>query len=149
MDHEEFYNRVKIGDEIPPLEKQATLEGFQTPEIFGGIELANGSDEAKEKAMALGVDAIHTSKVFGGVFMLQFISEMITNWLPSPKYWVQGGRLFAKFVGLVKFNELIMCRGKVKDKTLKDNKNYFVCDVWIENASRDKVVIGEVQIPFS
>ena len=148
MDHEEFYSRVEIGDEIPPLEKEAILEGFQTPEIFGGIELADEADKAKEKAEALGVDAIHTSKVFGGVFMLQFISEMITNWLPNPGCWVQGGKLFAKFIGLVKFNEVIICRGRVKDKTLKDNKKYFVCDIWVENASRDKVVIGEAHIAF-
>ena len=148
MGLEEFYNRVKIGDEIPPLEKEAVLEGYRTPELFGSIELATQQDKALEKAEELGVDAIHTSKIFGGVFMLQFVSEMITNWLPNPKGWVQGGRVFAKFIGLVRFNEIITCKGQVKDKIVKDSQKYLICDVWVENAAGDKVVIGEATISF-
>lgn len=50
MENKEFYDLLKIGEEIPPLEKKAVFEGFQTPEIFGGIELANESAKAKEMA---------------------------------------------------------------------------------------------------
>lgn len=148
MENKEFYDLLKIEEEIPPLEKEAVFEGFQTPEIFGGIELANESAKAKGMAEALGVDTIHTSKIFGGVFMLQFISEMITNWLPSLKGWVQGGKLSAKFVKFVEFNERIICRGRIKDKVQNDEKKYLICDVWIENVSGDKVLIGEVRIVF-
>ena len=80
--------------------------------------------------------------------MLQFISEMITNWLPSLKGWVQGGKLSAKFVKFVEFNERIICRGRIKDKIHNGEKNYLICDVWIENISGDKVLIGEARIVF-
>lgn len=146
MDREEFYNQVKIGDGIPSLVKKAVLEGYQTPEIFGNIELATEAEKAKEKAEALGVNTVHTSKIFPGVIMLQFISEMITNWLPDLKGWVQGGGLSAKFIGLVKFNETITCKGKIKDKIVKDKSKYLICDVWIENISGDKVLVGEAHI---
>ena len=78
--------------------------------------------------------------------MLQFISEMITDWLPNPRGWVQGGRLSGKFIGLVRLNEIITCRGQVKDKVVEDNKRYLICDVWVENAAGDKVVVGEAAI---
>ena len=80
--------------------------------------------------------------------MLQFISEMITNWLPNPKGWVQGGKVFAKFIGLVRFNEIITCKGQVKDKMVKDSRKYLICDVWVENVAGSKVVIGEATISF-
>ena len=148
MENKEFYDLLKIGEEIPSLEKEAVLEEFKTPEIFGGIELTAESAKAKEMAEALGVGTIHTSKIFGGVFMLQFISEMITNWLPPLKGWVQGGKLSAKFIKLVEFNERITCRGCIKDKVLIGQQKYLICDVWIENVSGDKVLTGEVHIMF-
>jgi hypothetical protein len=147
MGWNEFYDLLKIGDQIPQIEKDAVMEGYKTPEVFG-IELLADSEKAIEKAGELGVDSIHTSKVFGGVFMLQFISEMITNWLPSLRGWVEGGKLSAKFIKLVKFNERIICRGRIKDKIENGDGRYLVCDVWVENASGDKVVIGEAHIAF-
>ena len=66
MNQEEFYNRVKIGDQIPPLEKETTLWQRGLPEIFGIPELATESDEAQKKAEDLGIDPIHTSSVLVG-----------------------------------------------------------------------------------
>lgn len=146
MDDEGFYNRVKIGDEIPSLKKEAVLDGYQLPEIFGGIELAAQEDKAKEEAGRLGVDPMHTSKMFGGVYLLQFISEMITNWLPHPKGWVHGGKLSARFIGQVKFDETVTCRGRIKGKATENNREYLICDVSVENASGTKVVTGEIHI---
>ena len=149
MEQEEFYNRVKIGDQIPPLEKEAKTSGQGgLPQIFGGIQLEAESDKAQEKAEELGVDSLHTTRVFGGVTMLHFISDMITDWLPNPKGWVQGGKLSAKFTGLVRINEIITCKGQIKDKIVKDNRRYLICDVWVENVAGDKVVVGEVDIAF-
>ena len=148
MDSEAFYSQVKIGDEIPPLAKEAYMEGYKLPALFGGIELEAEKDKAKEKAEALGVDTIHTAKIFGGVYLLQFISEMITNWLPNPTGWVQGGKLSAKFIGLVRFNEIVTCKGQVKDKIKKDGRKHLVCEVWIENTEGNKVTIGEATVAF-
>ncbi len=145
-DEEEFYNRVKIGDRIPSLTREAVVENFKMPDVFGGVELAAKSDEAQQKARDLGVDAIHTSRVFGGASMLQFISQMITNWLPNPRGWVQGGRLSAKFIGLVRFNDVITCKGQVKNKTAVEGRRCLVCEVWVENGAGEKVIIGEAVV---
>jgi len=141
-----FYERVNIGDEIPSLEKQAILDGYRLPEIFGEIAFTGEEGEARREAERLGVDAIHTSKIFGGVYLLQFVSEMITNWLPYPKGWVQGSRLFAKFIGQVKFNETVICKGKITGKLSEKDKEFLVCDIWVENAHGNRVVIGEIHI---
>ena len=148
MEQEEFYNRVKIGDQIPPLEREAKTSGqHKLPKIFA-VELATESDKAQEKAEDLGLESLHTTTVFGGVTMLHFISDMITDWLPNPKGWVQGGRLSARFTGLVRYNEIITCKGQVKDKTVKDNRRYLTCDVWVENVAGGKVVVCEADIAF-
>ena len=148
MDSETFHSQVKIGDEIPPLAKEAYLKGYKLPALFGGFELEAEKDKAKKKAEALGVDTIHASKLFGGPYLLQFVSEMITSWLPNPTGWVQGGKLSAKFIGQVQFNETVTCKGQVKDKVEKEGKKYLVCDVWIENPEGKKVTIGEATIAF-
>lgn len=148
MDIEDFLNKVSVGDQILSLKKEAVLEQYEVPAIFGIAELETKSDKAQEKAKSLGVDSIHTSKLFGGVFLLQFVSEMITNWLPDPRGWVQGGSLSAKFTRVVYFNETITCKGQIKDKTVKDNRKCLVCDIWVENAAGDKVVVGEAAISF-
>jgi hypothetical protein len=148
VEQEEFYSRIKIGEKIPPLEKEATLAEHEMPQIFRGIELAAESDEAQKKAENLGVDSIHTSRVFGGVTVLQFVSQMITDWLPNPRGWVQGGRISAKFIGLVRFNEIITCQGQVRDKIVQDGQKYLVCDIWVENSKGERVVVGEASISY-
>ena len=147
MDQIEFYNQLNIGDRIPPLRRQAVTK-TKLPKIFGDIELKTESDKSQKMAEDLGVDSIHTTRLFGGVHMLHFISEMITAWLPNPKGWIQGGFLSAKFINLVKVNERIICRGEVKDKLVKDNKKRVICDVWVEKENGDKAVIGEASIAF-
>jgi len=147
MDPNEFFDQLKIGDAMPPLAIKA-LTKTKLPSIFGDIKLEAEPDKSREKAKDLGVDAIHTTKVFGGVNMLHFISEMITAWLPNPKGWIQGGFLSAKFTNLVNVNEMISCKGEVKDKLVKDNKKRLICDVWVEKENGDKAVIGEAGIAF-
>jgi acyl dehydratase len=146
MEETMFYGELKVGDEITSLEKEATLEGYELPEIFGGLQLASQEDKAMEQAARLGVEPMHVSKMFGGVYLLQFVSEMITNWLPHPKAWVQGGKLSAKFVGPVKFDEKVTCRGRIKGKLAENGKAVLVCEVWVENGFGAKVVIGEARM---
>ena len=147
MDSEAFFESVRVGDRITPLEKVATVKDFKTPEIFG-VDLTSDQDRVDGQASDLGVDSLHTSKIFGGVSMLQFLSEMMTNWLPDIRSWVQGGRLSAKFIRIVLFDEIITCHGQVKEKTEKDGKRCLICDVWIENADGEKVVVGQATALF-
>jgi len=146
MDGTMFYVDARIGDEIPPLEKEAVLEGYELPEIFGEVRLASQEDKAMEEAARLGVDPVHVSKIFGGVYLLQFVSEMVTNWLPHPKAWVQGGKLSAKFIGRVKFGEKVICKGRIKEKATENGKKVLICDIWVENNSGAKVLTGEARM---
>jgi len=147
VDSELFFESVRVGDGITPLEKEATLKDFKTPEIFG-VDLTSEPERVDGQAADLGVDSLHTSKIFGGVSMLQFLSEMMTNWLPDIRGWVQGGKLSAKFIRIVQFDEIITCHGQVKEKKEKDGNRYLVCDVWVENADGEKVVVGEATVSF-
>ena len=147
MDAETFFKNIQVGDRISPLEKVATLKDFKTPEIFG-VDLTSDPDRVDGQAADLGVDSLHTSKIFGGVSMLQFLSEMMTNWLPGIKGWVQGGKLSAKFIKIVLFDEIITCHGYIKEKVEKDLNRRLICEVWVENADGEKVVVGEATVSF-
>lgn len=146
MTLQEFFDRVKTGDPIPPLQREARTSGQGTLHSIFDVHLEAEADKAQDKAAELGVDTLHTTNLFWGVTTLHFISDMITDWLPDPKGWVQGGRLSAKFTGPIKTNEVLTCRGRVRDKLVKDNRKYVVCDVWVENSAGEKVVVGEAVI---
>jgi hypothetical protein len=147
MNLNEFFDQLKIGDNIPPLDIKAITK-TNLPKIFGDIKLEADPDKSKKKAEYLGIDTIHTTKIFGGVYMLHFVSEMITAWLPNPMGWIQGGCLSAKFINLVNANEMITCKGRVRDKSGNDKKRYLVCDIWVEKDNKIKALVGEARIAF-
>ena len=150
MGNEDFFSEVKTGDAIPSLCKEAVFLGstYRFPALFGGIKLESDTEKAARKAKELSVDDIHTSNLFGGVYLLQFISQMLTSWLPNPRGWLQGGKISAKFIKPVRMGETVTCKGQVKGKDIKDGKRYLVCDVWVENCDGQSVVVGEAAIKF-
>ena len=144
-----FFEDIKIGQEIPILKRKAELVGQHfLPPVFGGMELEADQSKAEERARELGVDPIHVAKIFGGIWLLEFLSQMMTNWLPNPKGWLEGGRLNARFIGIIHPGETIQCKGKVLDKVSENGNDYAICEVWIENEAGQKVVIGEGTINF-
>ena len=70
---------------------------------IGVIGLMLISPPLVDVALKFGPAEYFSLMVLGGVFMLQFVSEMITNWLPDLKGWVRRGKLSAKFIELYAF----------------------------------------------
>ena len=155
MSDKSFFETTQVGDQIPTYHKKAIIkelfmtwgkEGDQLHPLFGGTHLVSDASEAATRAKAKDVDPIHFASMLPGTHALEFISQMITNWLPHPAAWLYGGKLNAKFIGLIKPNEEISCKGRVSEKRL-DTKQ-LVCDIWIENSQGDKMVIADVTLQF-
>ncbi|MFC2005452.1 hypothetical protein ACFLVG_00615 [Chloroflexota bacterium] len=153
----DFFEKVNIGQEIPPLTKRAVVkELFMTwgrgkgelHPVFGDSHLEELDTQAAAQAKAKGMDAIHFTEILPGTHALEFISQMITNWLPSPEGWLFGGQLNAKLVRPITPDELITCRGRVIHKVEKEPQRYLVCEVWIEKETGGNAVIGEATIQF-
>ena len=142
-----FYEGLRPGDLLPALTRTAR-PGQELPRVFGVKGLSADSEAARAVAQKLGVDPIHTTAVLGGVTMLQFVSEMVTNWLPDPVGWVRGGKLKARFTSPVHPGEAVVCRGRVREVVRGTYGHHIICDVWIENTEGKRVVVGEAHVRF-
>ena len=152
---DDFFEKSKVGQIIPPLTKRAVIKEFfmtwgrggELHPIFGDSRLEEVASQAAAQAEAKEMDTIHFISMLPGNQALEFLSQMITNWLPSPRGWLFGGQLNAKMVRPISPNELITCHGRVAQKIENDQK-CLVCEVWIEKETGERAVAGEATIRF-
>ena len=154
---DDFFTKAQVGQEIPPLVKRAVIkELFMTwgrvkgelHPVFGNSHLEEMDNQAAAQAEVKGMDTIHFSRILPGTHALEFLSQMITNWLPSPQGWLFGGQLKAKIARPISPNELITCHGRVAQKIENKSQRCLVCEVWIEKETGEPAVIGEATIQF-
>jgi len=152
---DDFFEKIEVGQDIPPLSRRAVIKELfmswgqakgELHSVFGSGHLEKEDSKAAAEAEVKGIDAIHLSYILPGTHSLEFISQMITNWLPSPKGWLFGGQLNAKIVKPISPNELITCHGRVVQKIENESQRCLVCEVWIEKETGERVVIGEATI---
>jgi len=153
----DFFETVKVGQSISPLTKRAVIKEFfmtwgrvkgELHPIFGDSHLDEVDSQAAAQAEIKGMDTIHFIRMLPGNHALELLSQMITNWLPSPQGWLFGGKLSAKMVRPISPNELITCRGRVAQKIENESQSCLVCEVWIEKETGERAVIGEATIQF-
>ena len=154
---DDFFEKVKVGQDIPPLRKRAAIKelfmtwGRVTGElhaVIGDSHLDEAESLAAAQAEAKGMDTIHFSRILPGTHALEFLSQMITNWLPSPQGWLFGGQLKAKIARPISPDEPITCRGRVIQKIENEPQRCLVCEVWIEKETGERAVTGEATIQF-
>jgi len=143
-----FFSQVSVGQQIPSLVKKAEIVGYKLPDIFNISSLEKSGKRTLEKSRKMGVDSIHVKEVFGGPYLLQFLSQMITKWLPNIRGWIEGGELDVKFTSAVTPGEMVTCKGKVVEKKCEDGTKILFCDIWVEKQNGEKVVIGSAKIKF-
>jgi len=154
---EVFFDRINIGQEIPPLTKKAApkqlfdtwgrTEGVLHPG-FAGTDLEQKLKEGSTKADDSGASSIHSRMVVAGNQIMEYISQMVTGWLLDPQAWISGGKLSMNFIKTTPPNEVITCKGKVIRKVIENNQKYLICEVWVENEQADKVAVGEIAVRF-
>ena len=153
---DDFFEKSKVGQGIPPLTKRAVIKelfmtwgrvGGELHPVFGDSHLEMGT-QAAAQAGVKGMDTIHFARILPGTHALESLSQMITNWLPSPQGWLFGGQLNAKIARPISPDELITCRGKVTQKIEEKSQRRLVCEVWIEKETGERAVTGEATIQF-
>lgn len=152
-----FWDKVSVGQEIPPLTRKAELKelfltwghrGGELHPVFGGTHLDSSQAAAATEAEKRGVDPIHLAPVFPGNQALEFLSQMITNWLPWPRAWLFGGKLEVRLIEIISPNETITCRGRVIEKIAKGKERRLVCEVWVEKENGSQAVVGQATLQF-
>lgn len=155
--NDDFFEKIKVGQNIPVLTKKAAIkELFMTwgrlkgelHPVYGDSHLEEADSQASVQAKARGMDAIHFSRILPGTHALEFLSQMITNWLPSPRGWFFGGQLKARIARPIMPDELITCHGRVTQKVEDGSTKCLVCEVWIEKETGENAVVGEATIRF-
>ena len=134
------YEDISIGDEIPPLVKNPTLNEikifcrlYQEPEPNRFTDIA----VAKKQGVPF--------LIIPGGLTIAYLSQLIIGWSPT----ISISRLDVIFRGRIKQKDIIHCRGLVTDKEVRQNTPYIDCDVFIEDSSGQRPITGKatIQIP--
>ena len=122
---DDFFEKVEVGQNIPPLTKRAvTKELFMTWGRVGG--------------------ELHP--IFGGSHLEEVDSQAAGQ--AEVKGWLFGGQLSVRMVRPISPDELITCQGRVAHKIENQSQRCLVCEVWIEKETGERAVAGEATIRF-
>jgi len=114
---------LEPGFEIPPLTKRAFMIAR------GGI---HGDEYAQQMGFARGL-------VVGGT-TLAYMTEMLTSFFGQS--WFETGKISVTFTRPVFENDMVTCRGVVKEKAAEDSGVRLVLDIWMEKEDGEKVIVG-------
>jgi len=81
-----------------------------------------------------------------GLMTMAYVSEMLTNWLPS---YTRLRRLKTRFSKVVYPGDILTCKGKVTQKYVKEKENYVELEVWSENQNGETVAKGSATVVLS
>ncbi|MFA4911289.1 MAG: MaoC/PaaZ C-terminal domain-containing protein [Desulfobacteria bacterium] len=135
-----FFDEVEIGTEIPPL-------------AIGPV------DRNKIIQMAILLkdpNPIHLDRVYAkernlpdiiqqGPFNMASLYRVLTEWLHSPS---DINKIHMRLANNVFPGDRLTNRGMVKQKYVKDEQNYIVCEIWQENQNGVKTITGEATVIF-
>ncbi len=129
------FDNLNPGDDIPPIDKQITQEIIDrwadTVEDFNPLHI--DIEYAKTTKFQ--------STIAPGPLIVSYVSEMMNDWLGTG--WIEGGKLLnIKFVAPVKPGDRICIGGRIKEKKLRKGKKILECDVFVQNQTGVKVVVG-------
>ncbi len=134
MEKKVTFEDIKIGDELPPITSEITQEKMNR---FGGVGGDSASIHVDPDAAA---QTIYKVTIAAGVHIEPWASEIMLNWLASPKGWLSGGKLNTKFIKPVYPGDTITTRVKVNDKIASERR--VVCEITMENQNGETVVVG-------
>lgn len=69
-----------------------------------------------------------------------YLAEMCVNHFGAAMF--RNARIVCKYVASTLANEVIVCRGVVRDKTPKGNGFRFTVDIWCENEAGERKTVG-------
>jgi acyl dehydratase len=132
---------VELGYALPPIFNQMSLEKWVRREELQqkanpGLHASKNIHTDYEAAKKEGLSA----PVAGGPYLASHISRIML--MCFGEGWIQGGKLSLKFIKPVVPEDFLIARALVTEKQPEDTKVRVVCEVWIERANGQKVVVG-------
>lgn len=126
---EKVVRTVEVGQEIPSLTKTAYM-----PIDPQGRNLIHTDDYAKQFGMR--------GALIGGSTLLSYVLEMLYNYFGQN--WLYHGKINASFIGGGAINgDVLTARGLVTSTEQEEVGTRFNLDVWMENQTGAKIVVGQ------
>jgi acyl dehydratase len=132
-----YFEDVKVGDELPPLVK-GPIQQIQLTRYAGASGDFNPIHQDDEFAKAAGMGGVFAH----GMLSMGFVAQSLTDWAGAGSV----RKLGVRFAGLVRLKETVTCRGRVLEKTIKDDAHTVELEVWTENSKGDKVITGRATL---
>ena len=134
-----FQRGVDVGWELPPVSRQMSLRQFEErhPLLYGeGTWPHKNIHSDAEAAKAEGL----TEPVGSAPTFFALVTRAMMTCFGAG--WVVGGKTSLKMIKSVYARNFVTAKGVLREKQREGTAVRYVFDVWVENESREKVVVG-------
>ncbi len=135
-----YYDRVEVGDELAPLEKeisrQAALDFCKVWAGPTGPALGRFTDEAAAKKEGL------AGPILPGIMSMSLMANFLDQWAEGGKV----KKLDVVFRQPVVHPQTLRLVGVVTDKNQTGGENQVECDVYLETPQGDRLVGGKATV---
>jgi acyl dehydratase len=140
MSNQVSFDKVKVGDVLPPLSKgPLTREWIKKYADASGDHNPIHIDE--KTATAFGFPSV----IAHGMLNMGFVAQHVANWVGLDGFLK---RIKVRFGAIVKPGDTVTCKGQIKDKKLQSGKKIVSVELWAENQKNEKVITGEAEVLF-
>ncbi|TMD44587.1 MAG: dehydratase [Chloroflexi bacterium] len=128
------------GSALPDLRKPpiTKLQLVKYAGASGDYNLIHTDDET---ARSVGLEGV----IAHGMLSMAFLGEYLC-WLAGPE---SVRRLSVRFNEMVRPGDILTCRGRVKERTMRDAVVQLQLEVWAENQRAERVTIGEAEVDIT
>ncbi|HZR71116.1 MAG TPA: hypothetical protein VFB01_18905 [Burkholderiales bacterium] len=128
------FDSIEIGDELPPSRVDLAKEFVTRHARVLDMAFPRFTDDAGARAEGL------PGQITPGNLSLALLANALLAWIPGARLL----RLGTTFRGLAPAGIAVSIHGTVTEKA--DDARTIECDVWMENAEGDRLVIGTATV---
>ena len=129
-----------VGRNLPSVSRQMGLRQFRERHetVYGvGVWPRNNLHADEEAARREGLDA----PVAAAPTIFALITRMMMTTFEEG--WIASGAMSVKMIKPVYADDFVTAKGVVREKRRETGGVRFICNVWVENAKGEKVVVGD------
>jgi len=116
---------------FPKLTRKITGEKMMR---YSGKSGIHGND-ADARQLGLGGAIVQGGQLAG------YLNEMLTE--TFGRGYIEGGEISMSFVKSAKANDVVTTHGQAGESSVVDGRTHVDCEVWLENQSGEKLVVGK------
>lgn len=137
MNNQLYFEDVKIGTELPILEKTPTTQQLVMYAGASGdfYQIHYDQDFARDNGLP--------NVIIHGALKNAFLGQLLTDWIGQ-----RGSikKLAVEYRGMDMPGSKVYCRGLVTSKKIEDEIGIVECEIWLEDASGKKTTPGKAVV---